>query len=317
MSKPPRTALAVTALALPGMANPPMSGRQHQCSEKTTSQHWKVYNIQDGQFFTSPWHRTNTTSITIQIPKAMQYKHIVPDLLICACIDGVLAIGRDINFLHAEPLHEVVRMHSRVFNYLSFLKTDASTKELAWLATRQHEKNVLWMLAEPTISPKCWSFIHILAIATAEAVAAIEARGLGYMNLDRGIRDLRWRLQDIRKEAQDKRKIPELRELIIKDGDGNWRVASSEEPSIPNITTRASAEQMLWLSQYLSFSPILRALQEQFNTTEVGIHNFFALEAAVNIGAFRHTLGDWLEGVDVFIHELECMLIEGVVIPEI
>ena len=82
-------------------------------------------------------------------------------------------------------------MYSKVFNNLTFLKTDASTKELIWLTMRKHKASILWMLGEPTISPNCLSFIRILTIVSAEAVAVIEAKGLEYMNLDRGIRTLR------------------------------------------------------------------------------------------------------------------------------
>ncbi|KAI3327440.1 hypothetical protein F4824DRAFT_458127 [Ustulina deusta] len=273
----------------------------------------------------------------MQISATIQHELVhdpVPDLLICDCLDGVLAIGQQINFLHTEPIHDVVRMYSKVFNCLAFLKTDASTKELTWLTTRQHDNNVLWMLAEPTMPPNCQPFIHILAIATAEAVAAIEARGLGVMTLDSEIRALRWRVQDIRKEAKDKKEIPELsplegitscgckaafsREGIIKDDNGSWRVTNkSEELSTPAITFKASAEQMLWLSQYPSFSLVLRTLHQRFGASEVEIQNFLALEAGVNIGMFKDTLEDWLEGIDNFICELERMLIEGVIIPEI
>ncbi|KAI1291668.1 hypothetical protein F5Y03DRAFT_388336 [Xylaria venustula] len=259
---------------------------------------------------------------------------LVSDLLICECLDGVLAIGEQINFLHTEPLHDVVGIYSKVFNCLAFLKTDASTKELTWLTTRQHDNNVLWMLAESTMPPNCQPFIRILAIVTAEAVAAIEARGLGVMTLDSKIRALRWCIQDIRKKAQNKREISALsplegitscgckaafrREGIIKDDDGSWRVTNkSEELSTPAITFKASAEQMLWLSQYLSFSLVLRAFHQRFGASEVEIQNFFALEAGANIGMFRDTLEDWLESVNNFICELERMLIEGVIIPEI
>ncbi|KAI3333799.1 hypothetical protein F4824DRAFT_470890 [Ustulina deusta] len=273
----------------------------------------------------------------MQISATMQRELMhdpVPDLLICNCLDGVLAIGQQINFLHTEPIHDVVKMYSKVFNCLAFLKTNASTKELTWLATRQHDNNILWMLAEPTMPSNCQPFIRILAIATAEAVAAIEARGLGIITLDSEIRALRWRIQDIRKEAQDKREIPALsplegitscgckaafrREGIIKKKDGSWRVTNkSEELFTPAITFKASAEQMLWLSQYPSFSLVLRTLHQRFGASEVEIQNFLALEAGANIGMFRDTLKDWLESVNNFICELERTLIEGVIIPEI
>lgn len=126
------------------------------------------------------------TSTTVQ-PELVQDS--APDLLICDCIDGVIAIGRDITFLHIEPLHNVISIYSQVFNSLVFLKTDASTEQLIWLAARQYYVSVLWMLAEPTMSPE-YRLIRILAIAAAEAVAVIEARGLGDMDLDNGIRCL-------------------------------------------------------------------------------------------------------------------------------
>ena len=274
----------------------------------------------------------------MQISTTMQPEPMhdpVPDLLICDCLDGVLAIGQQLIFLHTEPLQDVVRMYSKVFNDLTFLKTDASTKELIWLTTREHEASILWMLGEPTMSPNCLSFIRILAIASAEAVAVVEAKGLGYMNLDRGIRTLRWRLQVMRKEAQDKREIPELspsdditscickaqvgsrREGITKDIKGGWRIANKdEEMSTPSMTIKASTEQMLWLSQYPSFSPVLCALRERFGASGIEIDNFLALDAGLNIGMFRNTLGDWLKGVDDFIRELERMLIEGITFPE-
>src|SRR4051812_4048795 len=104
---------------------------------------------------------------------------LVSDLLVCRCVDGVLAIGQKISFLHTEPIQEVARMYSGIFSCLSFLNTDAKTAELEWLATRKHDNPVLWILGEPALSLKRWSFIQILAISTAEAVAAIDARGLG------------------------------------------------------------------------------------------------------------------------------------------
>ncbi len=59
------------------------------------------------------------------------------------------------------------------------LKTNASTKEILCLSMRKHENGVLWMLAESTMPQNHYSYIHLLAIATVEALAAIEARRLG------------------------------------------------------------------------------------------------------------------------------------------
>ncbi|KAI8623440.1 hypothetical protein F5Y19DRAFT_458683 [Xylariaceae sp. FL1651] len=130
----------------------------------------------------------------MQISATMQHELVhdpVPDLLTCDCLDRVLATGQQTNFLYTESLHDVVRMYSKVFNCLAFLKTDTSTKELTWLVTRQHDNNVLWTLAEPTMSLNCQPFIRIFSLATREAVAAIEARGSGTMTLDSKIRALR------------------------------------------------------------------------------------------------------------------------------
>lgn len=259
----------------------------------------------------------------------------VPDLLICKCIDGVLAISREINFLHTEPLHDVVRLYSKVFHCLVFLRTDASTKEIAWLATRQHENDILWMFAKPFMPPECLSFIRILAISTAEAVAAIEARGPEDMNLDKGLRALRWSLQDIRKAATNKMEVPKLpssdditlcgcravvcfrRDRVIKDSDGSWRVANkSETLSTPSIKIKASAKQLLWLSKYPSFSRVLCALRDCFGATGVEVQRFLALDAAVNLGTFRDKYEDWVKDTGTFIHELEHMLVEGVTFPE-
>jgi hypothetical protein len=73
---------------------------------------------------------------------------------------------------------------------------------------------------------------------------------------------------------------------------------------------------MLWLSQYLNFSPVLRTLQDRFGATELETGHFLALQAALVIGAFRDSVEDWFKGVDIFVRELERMLIEGVVAPE-
>lgn len=255
----------------------------------------------------------------------------VPDILICNCIDGVLAIGQNISFHHTEPMQEVARRYSQIFNCPALLKTSATTAELEWLAARKHDKDVLWMLAEP-LALKCWSFMQILAIAAVEARAAVGARGLE-VRLDTGIRALRWRLQNIRKEAEDRREIPQLsftgdisacgcstsflQEAVIKDNDGGWRIAEREELPESRIAVRASAEQVLWLSRLPNFSPVLNTLQERFGETEIELESFLALDATVNIGTFRHTLEAWLEGVDGFIHELERMLVEGVTVPEV
>jgi len=74
---------------------------------------------------------------------------------------------------------------------------------------------------------------------------------------------------------------------------------------------------MLWLSQYPNFSSVLRAFKVLFDAAQIEVQNFLALESAVNIATFRDILDDWLEGIDIFIHELEWMLTEGVIIPEI
>jgi hypothetical protein len=256
----------------------------------------------------------------------------VPDILICTCIDSVLAIGQNIIFCHTESLQDVVKTHSRVFNCLAFLRSDASSKELAWLATRQHYQDALWELAESSLPPKCWSFPQILAVAAAEAVAAIEARSIGDMKFDLGIRILRWRLQEIRKETDDRWAIPELppseditscgyrasfcQGAICKDSNGGWKVGQSKELSAPVVIVKASAEQMLWLSQYPDFSRVLRALQDRFGATEIETERFLALQAALDIGIFRVSVEDWFEGVDIFVRELERMLIEGVIAPE-
>jgi len=187
------------------------------------------------------------------------------------------------------------------------------------------------MLAESKLSTS-WTLMQILAIAAAEAVAALEARGLHRMNIDTGIRTLRWCLQDIRNEAKNRLKIPGLppkhditscgfkvdiqRGGVIRGNEG-WRVVDCDELSTPFITVRASAEQMLWLSQYPNFSSVLHAFEVRFGATQIEIQNFLALESAVAIANFRDTLGGWLEGVDIFIHELERMLVEGVIIPEV
>lgn len=258
---------------------------------------------------------------------------LVPDILLCTCIDGVLAIGRDILFSHIEPLPDVVKTYSRVFDRLVFLRTDTSSKELAWFATRQHDQHTLWELAESSLSPKSWLFPQILAVAAANAVAAIEVRGLGDLKFDLGIRALRWRLQEIRKETNDSGMIPELRAsedikscgyrvsfyrgVIFKDSNGGWRASHGEELSSSAAIVRASAEQMLWLSQYPNFSPMVRALQDRFGATELETGHFLALQAALDIGAFRDSVEDWFEGVDVFVRELERMLIEGVIVPEL
>ncbi len=255
----------------------------------------------------------------------------VPDILICICIDSVLAIGQNALFCHAEPLQDVVKTYSQIFYCLAFLRTDTSTRELAWLASR-HDRDVLWELAESSLPPKCWSFPQILAVAAANAVVAIEARGLKDLRLDLGIRALRWRLQDIRKEANDRRTIPQLppseditscgyrasfyRGALFKDSNGGWRAGPSEEPSPSAVTVRASAEQMLWLSQCPNFSLMLRALQDRFGAAEIGTEHFFALKAALDIGTFKDSVEDWFEGVDVFVWELERMLIDGVIVPE-
>ena len=253
----------------------------------------------------------------------------VPDILICNCLDGVLAIGQNISFHHTEPIQEVSRRYSQIFNCPAFLKTTATTAELEWLATRKHDKDLLWMLAEP-LALKCWSFTQILAVATVEARAAVGVRGLEDVRLETGIRTLRWRLQNIRKKAEDQREIPRLsftrdisacgcsasflREAVIKENNGGWRLAKREELPESRVTVRASAEQVLWLSQLPNFSPVLKTLQERFGETEIEVESVLALDAAVNIGTFRHTLEAWLEGVDGFIRELERMLIEGVTV---
>ena len=74
---------------------------------------------------------------------------------------------------------------------------------------------------------------------------------------------------------------------------------------------------MLWLSPYPNFSSVLRAFKVRFDAAQIEVQNFLALESAVNIATFRDILDDWLEGIDIFIHELEWMLTEGVIIPEI
>ena len=255
-----------------------------------------------------------------------------PDILICNSVDGVLAIGQNISFHHTEPIQEVARRYSQIFNCPAFLETSATATELEWLAARKHDKDVLWTLAE-TSALRCWSFTQILAVAAVEARAAVGARGLEDIRLDTGIRTLRWRLQNIRKEAEDKRTIPQLsftrdisacgcsagflREAVIKDNNGDWRAAKREELPESRVTIRASTEQVLWLSRLPNFSPVLNTLQERFGETEIELESFLALDAAANIGTFRHTLEAWLEGVDGFIHELERMLIEGVTIPEL
>ena len=48
---------------------------------------------------------------------------------------------------------------------------------------------------------------------------------------------------------------------------------------LPSITIKASAEQMLWLSQYSSFPPVLCAFRGRFGASEVEIGNFLALDA--------------------------------------
>ena len=256
----------------------------------------------------------------------------VPDILICNCIDSVLAIGQNITFHYTEPLEEVARRYSQIFNCPAFLKTSANTAELEWLAARRHEKNVLWMLAEP-VALKCWTLMQILAVAVVEARTAVRTRGLEDWRLETGIRTLRWRLQNIRKEAEDQSEVPQLsftrdisacecsasflREAVIKDDNGSWEIAKSEELPESRVTVRASAEQVLWLSKLPNFSPVLNTLQERFGETEIEIESFLALDAAVNIGTFRHTLEAWLEGVNGFIHEFELMLIEGVTTPEV
>ncbi|KAK4113070.1 hypothetical protein N656DRAFT_641065 [Canariomyces notabilis] len=228
-------------------------------------------------------------------------------------------------FLHTEPVQEVARTYSRVFNCLAFLRSDATTKKLAWLAKRKHTNSILWMLAEPTLPSKRWSFIQILAIGATEAVVAIKTRASEYIELRRA---LPLCLQDIQKEAEDKGEIPRLtsteditscgcrvssfQEGIIKGDGGGWKVANREELPASFIAVKASANQMLWLSQYPSFSPVLRALQERFGPAEIEIPHVLALDAAVNIGTFRQTLYGWLKGVDIFIYEFEHMLVEGV-----
>jgi hypothetical protein len=254
-----------------------------------------------------------------------------PDILLCTCIDGVLAIGRIILFSHTERLPDVVKTYSPVFDRLAFLRTDASSKELASLAARQHDRDTLWELAESSLSPKCWSFPQILAVAAANAVDAIEARSLGDLKFDLGIRALRQRLQEIRRETNDSGIIPELRAseditlcgyrfsfyrgVIVKDSNGRWRASQGEGPPCA-VIVRATAEQMLWLSRCPNFSPVLRTLQDRFGATELETGHFLALQAALDIGAFRDSVEDWFEAIDVFVRELERMLIEGVVVPE-
>lgn len=237
-------------------------------------------------------YTTKTEQTTMKIfmtiqPEPMQDP--VSNLVICDCIDGVLAIGEETKILHTKSLENVVKMYSQVFDCLQFLKTSASTKELAWLATQQRNKNVLWMLAASTMPRKCRSFIEIFAIAIAETLAFIETKKMfGDIKLDNALRGLRWRLQTIRKEAQDAEKIPGLSPLqdvmscackvvgfdtvIVRGKRGSWKKASGrEETLVPDIAVEAFAEQMLWLSQYTGFSSVLATLQEQerFGSTNI------------------------------------------------
>jgi len=62
----------------------------------------------------------------------------IPELLICVCVDGVLAVGKKIIFSHGEPVSAVAKTYSQVFETLAFLRTDLSTKELLWLAMRPY-----------------------------------------------------------------------------------------------------------------------------------------------------------------------------------
>jgi len=70
----------------------------------------------------------------------------VPDLLICDCSNGVLAISQSIFFIHTEPLQEVVRTYPRVFDCLAFLQTDVKTEELICVAKRKPDNDVIWIL---------------------------------------------------------------------------------------------------------------------------------------------------------------------------
>jgi hypothetical protein len=68
---------------------------------------------------------------------------------------------------------------------------------------------------------------------------------------------------------------------------------------------------MLWLSQYLNFSPVLRTLQDRFGATELETGHFLALQAALVIGAFRDCCSRTLIrrglAVNVCLHSVFCV----------
>jgi len=253
----------------------------------------------------------------------------VPDLLVCVCIDGVLAVGEKIIFSHREPVSAVTNTYSQVFNTLAFLRTDLTTKELSWLAMRPHDQDVLWELAEPSLLPRCWSFPEILAVVSAEAFAALEARSANQRGLDSAIRSLRWSLQYIRNTWRIPT-IPLLYELtscqfvhncynrtIFRDVNGKWEMRESELlENSSALTVKGSAEQMLWLSQYPDFLSVLQLIPDYFGSTEIHLEQFLSLKAALDIWAFRGSIAAWVDSVDVVIQELDQMLINGVTIPE-
>jgi len=216
-----------------------------------------------------------------------------------------------------------------VFETLAFLRTDLSTKELLWLAMRPHDQDALWELAEPSLFSKCWSFPQILAVVSAEAVSALAARCPNRLGLDSSIRSLCWGLQHIRK----KWRIPTIplphdltscryvhgvcNGIIFRNADGSWEIKENkvlQDSSI--LRVKASAEQMLWLSQYPDFSFVLELLQDCFSSTEIHLEQFLSLKAALDIWTFRHSIKDWTESIDVVIQELNQMLIHGVIITE-
>ncbi len=255
------------------------------------------------------------------------------DFVICTCTDGVLVVGRHVLFHHAEPLLEVVNAYAQPSHGLAFLRTHASAKELAWFAAQQRGRvgmGVLGELAASSLPLTSLSLIQLLAVATAEAAAWLEARGREY-RLDERLRCLRFCFLNILQETKKSGAAPALApgtvtscrcsgnfrgQAIFRRGDGRWEEGPIEELPASAVTVKASAEQMLWLSDMVTFVPVLNELQDRFGAAEVHLEFLLALEAALSIGALTDSVEGWLGSAEIFRQELERMILDGVTFSE-
>ncbi|KAM7209414.1 hypothetical protein V8F06_014880 [Rhypophila decipiens] len=99
-----------------------------------------------------------------------------PNLLLCQCIDGVLAMNIDECLVYFDAIEEIVNAHTE--SCILFLKvTDATAREIERLSASKHMKSVLWGLARPTLSHK-FSLIQLLAISTIDGVATFQIRAI-------------------------------------------------------------------------------------------------------------------------------------------